>query len=160
MIFMHVTNENVDKFNDIAKNKKCFLKYYMPGCGHCIAMEKEWEIMKYKLPNMLRSNNNIIVGEIRNDSIPRLKFHNNILGYPTIAYLNNGKLINEYNGKRTYDKLLEWILNNNKHYIGGKKNKNNTKKERRNMKSRKTHIKKHIIGKKNNKTRKSRKYKL
>jgi len=150
---MHVTDENVDEFNKIAKSKDCFLKYYMPGCGHCIAMEQEWEHMKDKIPEDLRLNNDIVIGEVKSESVPKLKVYNDILGYPTIVYLKNGNLVNEYDGERKEEQMLNWIINSLAKQSGGKKttkkhNKKSAKKHNRksskkhNRKSSKKHHKK------------------
>ena len=149
MIFIHVNDENVDKFNKLSKSHHCFLKYYMPGCGHCVAMEKDWEDMKHHLPHHMRKMNNVIVGEINSSAVPRLTGYNDILGYPTIVYLKNNELKDEYSGERTKDKMLEWImlhLKNKEQFGGSKKISKSNKKS----KSRKH---------KTNKKSKSRRYK-
>jgi thioredoxin-like negative regulator of GroEL len=152
MIFIHVTNENVDKFNKLAKTHDSFLKYYMPGCGHCVAMESDWETMKKQIPRELSKNRDVLVGEINSEAVPKLSGYNDILGYPTIVYLKNGNLKDEYSGERTSNKMLEWVLLHLKNQSGGnKRRKPKSKTKKTHKKRRSTKLRKYKSHKKNRK---------
>jgi len=103
------------------------LRIYANWCFHCINMLPEWNKTKSKL-----KNKKINVIDIEQQEMYKLfKFNSdnklNITpsGFPTIVKVKNGK-VSYYNGERTSEKMLKWILSNNK----TKKNKTNNKRKK------------------------------
>lgn len=87
------------------------VKFYSPGCGHCIQLAPTWE----KLAEKLR-NTNVRVGKINCLENPTVCTRYIIQGYPTIKFITESHVI-EYKKERSLDNLLEfaksgWKLEN------------------------------------------------
>ena len=109
-------------------------KIYNNGCGHCVAMANEWNIMKTKV---IKGGVNVVEFETTKDAkkledfkkIHKIEYS----GVPTLFKILGGK-IEYYNGERTADKMAEWALKNAKPSTGGSKQTKKAKKMKRKTK--------------------------
>jgi thiol-disulfide isomerase/thioredoxin len=86
--------------------------YYANWCGHCKNMAPEWKKIKSELANDLGDINTNICATVENFELkkyPELFQQLNIIGYPTIKIKHDDTII-EYNGIRTKEKIIDFIL--------------------------------------------------
>jgi glutaredoxin len=112
-------------------------KIYNNGCGHCVAMANEWNIMKTKV---IKGGVKVVEFETTNDEkkLEAFKNKHNIEynGVPTLFKIGGDGKIEYYNGERTADKMAEWALNNAKSATnGGSKKSKKAKKTKRKTKT-------------------------
>ena len=153
MKFISITPENMSQYNKIVKEHSmdAFVKLYSPNCGHCQAMQKDWDSLE-NVPEL--KNLNIAIIEVRHDALDDIdnETTKKVEGFPTIRVVKNSKLIGEYDGDRSTKDMMKFILENfspKMEMKGGAKKKNRTQNKRthksthkRKHKSRK-YIKKH-----------------
>ena len=113
------------------------LRIYANWCFHCINMLPEWNKTKSKL-----KNKKIDIIDIEQQEMFKLfefnsenKLNITPKGFPTIVKVKNGN-VSYYNGERTSEKMLKWILSNNK-IDKKKKTKNKSSKKVKNKTKRK-----------------------
>ena len=133
---------------EFKKHPESLMRLHHPECGHCQAMEPEWENLKKELKNNY-NNNDVGVFDIHADALSNINESalQEINGFPTILVVKDNKS-KYYNGDRSKDDMLKFCLEhlnlekNEKTLIGGRKNrKRNTKKrntKKRNTKKRNT----------------------
>jgi len=117
------------------------LLIFHPGCGHCVQMRPEWEVMKQRLSDTdvvevdgsAMSEHSLMM---KSPAIQRTR------GFPSIFRIKDGNIAAEYQGARTAAEMHKFASQ-------GKKNK---KKKQKTGKTRKT--------RKSGKTRKSKRRKL
>jgi thioredoxin-like negative regulator of GroEL len=82
--------------------------FYAEWCGHCQAMKPEWE--KFKSQSQGKKYN---VDEIESSEMVDLdeQFKANVQGFPTIVFIDKGKLKSVHSGDRTVDSLDEFANN-------------------------------------------------
>jgi thioredoxin-like negative regulator of GroEL len=161
MKILHVNNMNsVNEYNKMIKSKPCMVLYYMTKCGHCIALEPEWN----KLENIMKNknNNNVFLAKVNSNYLPYVESTKDILGFPSILYLHkNGEKKTEFQEKREYKYLIEFMNNilkenssqENSFQKGGlRKNMKKTKR-----KINKKYMKKRIVNKITNKRKSNKK---
>ena len=110
MKFISITPENVSEYVTIVEKQHmpAFVKLYSPNCGHCTAMQSDW--------NELNNSDdlkqlNIAIIEVRSDALnsmdhPTIK---NVNGFPTMRLVVNGKIKKEYDGGRTTNEMVNFI---------------------------------------------------
>ena len=93
------------------KYPESIIKVYHPNCGHCKAMESDWNNLEKELKNNYKGDVgvfNVHAEALSNTNIPALK---KVKGYPTIMAIKNGKSI-EYQGDRSKDHMLKFFKQN------------------------------------------------
>lgn len=132
--------KKVDNFDNYIKDgKKVFVMFHMNGCGHCIQALPEWRLIKERINNNLKNNDNIVIAEIESSHLSQIKNASNIQGFPTIRYIYNyGKSHEDYNGPRVVSEFIKWIERkvSNKSIASTFKGGNNNKTKRRLSRSR------------------------
>ena len=88
-------------------NDKEFVLVYMNGCGHCNRLMPEWESAAKENKSGIKMR----AVEMNENDGPELCKKYNINGFPTMMVLNNGNKVNDYNGKRNKNDLLEFLNN-------------------------------------------------
>jgi hypothetical protein len=129
--------DNFDKY--IKDGKKVFVMFHMNGCGHCIQALPEWRLIKDRINNNLKNNDNIVIADIESSHLSQIKNASNIQGFPTIRYIYNyGKSNEDYNGQRVVSEFIKWIESkvSNKSTASTFKGGNNNKTKRRLSRSR------------------------
>ena len=153
------------KLSDSMKSNNWIVLYYANWCGHCQMMKPEWN----KAASMLANDDNVNVGEIESEYIPKMTTSPNVVGFPTIRIYKNGGEGQDYEGGRVADEIVEFARtkcgsNSNKsshkhhkkthhkktHQNGGSRKMNKDKKHKTHNKS-----KSKSKSKRNNKTKKN-----
>jgi thiol-disulfide isomerase/thioredoxin len=99
--FFGSKNNNIESLS----NSKEFVLIHMNGCGHCERLMPEWDAAS-------KENNtgiNMRSVEMNEDDGPELCKKHNITGFPTMLVLENGKKVNDYNGERNKNGILDFI---------------------------------------------------
>ena len=108
-MIINVNNENeLKKLNQNIDKPFC-MWFYADWCGHCKAMESEW----HKLENKCKGKYNL--ARVRDDFKDHVNggVGMNVNGFPKIIALKNGRELNEFQGDRSVDSLMNFIKNNN-----------------------------------------------
>lgn len=85
-----------------------FIKYYISGCGGCHSMKEVWKKTATALKGTVRVAG-IDLQEHKAD-VARLT------GFPTIRFMVNGKIQDQYKGDRTVEAFSKFALDNLKKY--------------------------------------------
>ena len=120
------------KLADIVKKAPTFVRYHMNGCGHCIAMEKEWD----KLTKA--GHKGIEFVNVEQSALSHIPEHlkEGVSGFPTlISYAKGGVDRIEHQGERTADAMGKWLKENGR--IGGQSGGSRRRRHRRSRVSRK-----------------------
>lgn len=90
-------------------NKGTWLnRYYAELCPYCVEMAHEWKKFISQKKKV-----NIKIASVEESAFNQLKNQPaNIQGFPTITITYNGKLVSEFNGKRTCQNFQKFINNN------------------------------------------------
>ena len=108
-MIINVNNENeLRKLNQNIDKPFC-MWFYADWCGHCKAMESEW----HKLENKCKGKYNL--ARVRDDFKDHVNggVGMNVNGFPKIIALKNGRELNEFQGDRSVDSLMNFIKKNN-----------------------------------------------
>lgn len=92
-------------FSDIA-NKKVFLLVYTTACGHCKRLKPTWDKAASKNPEKMVS---IDATNSSDPAIQALTSKLNITAYPTMIVMDNGQVVEHYDGARTEQALLTFV---------------------------------------------------
>ena len=161
MKFISITPENMSQYNKIVKDQSmdAFVKLYSPNCGHCQAMQKDWDALE-NVPELKKLN--IAIIEVRHDALDDIdnETTKKVEGFPTIRVVKNSKIIGEYDGDRSATDMTKFILENFSSKMemkGGSKKRTYKRKTYKRTYKRKN--KKNTNHKSKHKTRKSHKHK-
>jgi len=113
-MYVHVTNEN--DLNLYNKKGLWLVWYYAEWCGHCVAMEENWN----KFIEMNNNKSKINIARIEDTMLGRLD-NVNIQGFPTIKIYKNGKELEQYSDERTPEKFLKFLKKHEKKQKASKK---------------------------------------
>jgi len=157
MSILDVDNDNPKLFDLKVDEKPTFIIVKAEWCGHCKRLLPELEKLHDKIKD---ENIDANIMKIDDTVMPKIEsnYLKNVVGYPTIRFLNNGN-IKDYEGEHNADAMLDFCMKQLKLHnkmSGGKKSKK-VRKSRKAKKSKK--INKMRKNKKSKKVRKSRKAK-
>ena len=132
MKILYINGKNAKSFDKQVDDNVVFAKYFSPSCPACIAMEGEWDSMCKDIDE--KYNTDLLLAQIDPHGMSSLEnthTYSDVDYVPHIVILKNGKKVDEYNGPKTKDKMIEYLMNGG--YLtskmsGGKK----YKKHRRN----------------------------
>jgi thiol-disulfide isomerase/thioredoxin len=138
MRIIHVDNdESLELYNSLINEMPAMVLFYMPGCGHCEMMKPEWEKFEKEISNL---DNDLLVSRVRNDYIPKIEGSKDILGYPTIFKIVNGKKVDEFDEERNSEEFIKYLESMNPDNMKGGKRITKQKKTNKRKKSRKQKI--------------------
>lgn len=101
-------------FYDEIGKRPIFVKFYMDGCPHCEIMKPAWEELENDLLNNYDGDFTIMSVNARSLNTLKGPIVENVQGFPTLFVINrNGTKGLDYNGSRTKDDMLNFILHNN-----------------------------------------------
>ena len=146
MEFITINSANVDKMRHKLDEKRCFIKFWMDGCGHCIQMAPEWERMKRDLSKGYTSpGKKVAILDIDAPSSSKIPAGRQVVGFPTIMHTLDGTVLETYDGPRTADAMRKWILSSSSDIKRKNKDRKKTrrkKKQTRSAKKKKTRSRK------------------
>jgi hypothetical protein len=108
---MHFNQENTRDLDKFIRNKKSiFLLIYMEGCRPCMEVKPEWS----KIENTFKKKDDqFIIGDIERQDLPNVHNLNyEVKGFPTILFLDNGKIETFEDAgfqERKIDTFMKWI---------------------------------------------------
>jgi thioredoxin domain-containing protein 5 len=88
------------------ENKKVLLLIYTTACGHCIKLKPVWDKVAAKHSNKMVA---IDATDSSNSSIQELTSKFNVTAYPTMIVVDNGQVVEQYEGGRTEHDLTMFI---------------------------------------------------
>ena len=105
-----VDENNVNEINNLRKGKATVL-FFHPGCIHCTMMREPWEMMKKKLNSKNMQGN---IYEVNGTCMDRVNhpIKENVMGFPTIMNVNNGKFQQNFEKERTMENMLDFVSQN------------------------------------------------
>ena len=113
MEFISINSDNVSHRARELKKKRCFIKFWMDGCGHCIQMAPEWEKMKKQLAKeRSATGETVAIVDIDAPASSKLPLGAKVVGFPTIMHTLNGTHLETYSGERTAPAMKTWVLSN------------------------------------------------
>ena len=100
-----------------SKDNKCFVLFFMEGCGPCNATRPEWKKMENVLNKDFLNRNDIIIASIDHQLAEGIKhITSKPSSFPTMRFItNSGKDVENYedsnisNKDRTIDSFIEWV---------------------------------------------------
>ncbi|CAG2162542.1 unnamed protein product, partial [Oppiella nova] len=111
---MHeLTDENIDDF--LSKGRH-FVKFFAPWCGHCQRLAPTW----HQLAQSFEFDTSVKISKV-DCTVNAMSCKNfEIKGYPTLLWIEDGKVTDKYSGSRSHEDL--------KHFITEKKSEDNREK--------------------------------
>lgn len=133
MLFISLDPSQGKELDKLAILNKLLLRYHSPSCGHCTAMEPEWEKVK-KDKRLHNANIKVVDADVSITNNVKHPSARDVSrkGVPTI-YLVEGDKIIEHIGGRTQDDIVSFALDN-KVQAGGKKTRSIRRKRTRRIK--------------------------
>jgi thiol-disulfide isomerase/thioredoxin len=155
MSILNVDNDNPKLFDLKVDEKPTFIIVKAEWCGHCKKLIPELKKLHDKIKEEKIDAN---IMKIDETVMPKLEsdYLKNVVGYPTIRFLNNGN-VKDYDGEHKADAMLDFCMKQLKldNKISGGRKLRKSRKVRKVRKSRK--VRKVRKSRKVRKVRKSRK---
>ena len=117
-------NHTTDSKKFLQNKNPIVILYELQGCPHCVAIEKPWEnaIKTLKAHKDTKDCIDCANAVFYYDKGIKAKGHKSrldylpeqlrgISGFPTIHILNNGSVVDEYNGDRSEESIVEFVVN-------------------------------------------------
>jgi thiol-disulfide isomerase/thioredoxin len=158
MSILNVDNDNPKLFDLKVDEKPTFIIVKAEWCGHCKKLIPELKKLHDKIKEEKIDAN---IMKIDETVMPKLEsdYLKNVVGYPTIRFLNNGN-VKDYDGEHKADAMLDFCMKQLKldNKISGGRKLRKSRKVRKSRKSRKVRkVRKVRKSRKVRKVRKSRK---
>ena len=102
--------DNVRKLKSKMNDNKIVILVYAPWCGHCNEMKNDWQKVTDHLDK--RDDLDGFISRIQIEEVPKLEEPGleDIVGVPTIVYMNKGNKESTFEGKRDAKHIEDWIL--------------------------------------------------
>lgn len=101
-----LTNDNFEQA--VADHKYLLVEFYAPWCGHCKALEPEYDAAAKVFSE--RENNEIRLAKVDATIEGDLAAKFDVGGYPTLKFFKNHSPVGlEYGGGRTKDDIIAWL---------------------------------------------------
>lgn len=117
--------EHVDKYNNLIPKKHVIVLYYMDNCGFCDLLKPKWNRFEKRAKKKQKNDNDFVIARVNSNHIRDVDGDSDVIGYPTIMHLLDGKKQGEFNGERSEDALEEYLntIKNKYSKSGGRKSK-------------------------------------
>lgn len=100
----HVAQLTKDTFSDyMASNPHTMVEFFAPWCGHCKKLAPEYEQAAKQFKGRAGF---AAVDATAEEMLSRIY---GISGYPDLKWFFRGRLVSDYSGPRTGDKIAEWV---------------------------------------------------
>lgn len=127
--FIHVNDPNsVRRYNMSMKKKPTMVLFYMDGCGHCDAMKPEWKVFEKEAR---KRKQDCLVARVNGNYMGDIEGPKDVIGYPTIFRIMDGHKHTEYNGPRTKDEFMRFLIETAEPQSGGKRRRRRKRRTRR-----------------------------
>lgn len=96
-------------FKEVAfdSNKKVFVEFYAPWCGHCKSLAPTWD----KLGEKFSDDDSVVIAKMDSTANEVEEFE--IQGFPTLKFFPSGSdKVVDYNGDRTLEAMAEFVASN------------------------------------------------
>ena len=105
-----ITPENPELFDEEIIKQPAFVKIYQPWCGYCKKVAPVWDALSEELNKNYTGNVSII--EVHGDALDNIKSDlvKNVNGFPTIFSVKDGVKQKDYNGDRSLEDMLRFIV--------------------------------------------------
>ena len=137
MSILNVDNDNPKLFDLKVDEKPTFIIVKAEWCGHCKKLIPELKKLHDKIKEEKIDAN---IMKIDETVMPKLEsdYLKNVVGYPTIRFLNNGN-VKDYDGEHKADAMLDFCMKQLKldNKISGGRKLRKSRKVRKSRKSRK-----------------------
>ncbi|CAG0886167.1 unnamed protein product [Darwinula stevensoni] len=101
-----VVNElTIDTFKSFVEKGSHFVKFYAPWCGHCKRLAPTWD----ELGKVLEYDQSVQISKIDCTAHKPLCQEHEVKGYPTLLWIEDGKVVEKYSGQRTLEALKEYV---------------------------------------------------
>ena len=117
---------SVQKFNKHVGGATIMILYYSDSCGYCNDMKKDW--LKFE-EESIQKPYNITIARVNSNNIRDINADKDVLGYPSIFHLFNGKKKDEFKGERTTEGFHKFLEDISKKMELHSSNKNNVSKK-------------------------------
>lgn len=101
-----LTGGSVSKFNKQVGGVNMMVLYYSDNCRYCNEMKDEW--LEFQEESKKKPYD-ITVARVNSNHLKDINADNDVLGYPSIFHLFNGKKIDEFKGERTKDGFHQFL---------------------------------------------------
>lgn len=135
---MILNTNSVEEMNNLRNEKQnglVMILFYATWCGHCAAMEPEWNKLQENHPD------NVSLAKVESEDYNNYDMSPNedrVQGYPTVRLYHQDKMVKEFDGERNFETMYQFIedylnehpeakLNNLLLLRGKKTNKHNAK---------------------------------
>ena len=112
-MYIVVDSNNINSYLKKKNKGNWLVWYYADWCGHCHSMMNEWEDLVQKI----KSKKNINLAKVQDVMLDKIKLKNQIRGFPTVRFVNNGRDISEFMDERNSDNLIKFTNDNIKKII-------------------------------------------
>ena len=107
-MYIVVDSNNINSYLKQKNKGNWLVWYYADWCGHCHRMMNEWEDLVQKI----KSKKNINLAKVQDVMLDKIKLKNQIRGFPTVRFVNNGRDISEFMDERNSDNLIKFTNDN------------------------------------------------
>ena len=111
MKIIYVNDTNALNFDKENKQNITFAKYFSPTCPACVAMESEWDNMCKDIEQ--KYDTDLLLAQIDGKGMNKLEqtdTYSDVAYVPSIILLKNGQKVEEYNGPKKKDEMIEFLL--------------------------------------------------
>ena len=111
MKLIYVNDTNALKFDKENKQNITFAKYFSPTCPACVAMESEWDNMCKDIEQ--KYDTDLLLAQIDGNGMNKLEqtdTYSDVAYVPSLILLKNGQKVEEYNGPKKKDEMIEFLL--------------------------------------------------
>ena len=97
-----LTDSTIDEV--LRENRYVLIEFYAPWCGHCKKLQPEYE----RAAEMIGHQAVIAKVDATVEKLAASKY--DLQGYPTLLWIENGVVKEEYDGSRTAEDITIWVL--------------------------------------------------
>ena len=106
---MILNTNSIEEMNNLRNEKKkglVLILFYATWCGHCSAMEPEWEKLQENHP----AGVNLAKVESEDyDNYAMSPNEDRVQGYPTVRLYHQDKMVKEFDGERNFESMYQFI---------------------------------------------------
>ncbi|CAN7988628.1 unnamed protein product [Ixodes hexagonus] len=94
-----------DTFRDVLGKGRHFVKFYAPWCGHCQKLAPVWA----DLAASLEHEPSLKIAKVDCTANRHVCNEYEVKAYPTLLWIEQGKLVEKYQGGRSHEELKEFV---------------------------------------------------